>query len=204
LQSQRIGVFGGTFDPVHNGHIELASIVKEQYELDKVFFIPNANPPHKEKDQLASYEHRVCMLKLALENHSDFIINNMESNSNQTSFTIDTLGKLKEKYPTDQFYFVLGTDNLKTIHKWKNAETLIEKNNFILVIREDVHFEELVETSKLSISALKKLKKCIIFISPINISSTKLRVMISRNEKIEKFVSEKVNDYMNQHKIYSK
>ena len=109
---QRIGIFGGTFDPVHLGHLIMAEQAREQAGLDQVWFVPAARPPHKLDRPLTAFHHRVEMLALAVAGHSAFRVNELEKDRSGPSYTVDTLEELHRRHPDTAMHLLLGSDNL--------------------------------------------------------------------------------------------
>ena len=130
---ERIGLFGGTFDPVHAGHLAIAEQVAEELRLDQVLFIPAADPPHKRKTW-ASYGQRVAMLEAALAGHSRFSISLIEAELPAPSYTVDTLLELRKRL-AGQFYFLLGADSLLELHLWHRFQDLLKLTKFIVISR---------------------------------------------------------------------
>jgi nicotinate-nucleotide adenylyltransferase len=128
-----IGLFGGTFDPVHAGHLAIAEQAAEELRLDQVLFIPAADPPHKRKTW-ASYGQRIAMLEAALADHSRFSISLIEAELPAPSYTVDTLRELRKRL-AGQFYFLLGADSLLDIHLWHRFQDLLKLTKFIVISR---------------------------------------------------------------------
>ncbi|MBR3060830.1 MAG: nicotinate (nicotinamide) nucleotide adenylyltransferase, partial [Exiguobacterium sp.] len=112
----RIGLMGGTFDPPHLGHLLIAEQAREQLELDEVWFLPAAIPPHK--DGFSSADHRIEMTRRAIQNQSDFKLNLIEFERSEPSYTVETMKRLIEQYPNDEFYFLIGADSLVSLESW--------------------------------------------------------------------------------------
>uniref|UniRef100_UPI0040563010 nicotinate (nicotinamide) nucleotide adenylyltransferase n=1 Tax=Candidatus Electronema sp. TaxID=2698783 RepID=UPI0040563010 len=130
---ERIGLFGGTFDPVHVGHLAIAEQAAEELRLDQVLFIPAADPPHKRRTW-ASYGQRVAMLEAALVDHSRFSISLIEAELPAPSYTVDTLLELRKRL-AGQFYFLIGADSLLDIHLWHRFQDLLKLTKFIVISR---------------------------------------------------------------------
>ncbi len=130
---ERIGLFGGTFDPVHRGHLAIAGQAAEELRLDQVLFIPAADPPHKRKTW-ASYAQRVAMLELAFADHSRFSISLIEAELPAPSYTVDTLLELRKRL-AGQFYFLIGADSLLELHLWHRYQELLQLTNFAVISR---------------------------------------------------------------------
>jgi nicotinate-nucleotide adenylyltransferase len=130
---ERIGLFGGTFDPVHCGHVAIAEQAAEELRLDQMLFIPAPDPPHKRKT-VATYGQRVAMLELALAGHSHFSVSLLEAELPKPSYTVDTLLELRKRL-AGQFYFLLGADSLLELHLWHRLAELLQLTNFAVISR---------------------------------------------------------------------
>jgi len=134
----KIGLFGGTFDPVHMGHIALAKQVLEQFGLDKIFFIPAGNPPHKSKKHVTDKEHRFRMVQLATENEPSFLVSDFELLSNHPNYSYLTISHFKQQYKSDEIFFIVGGDSFRDFPDWKNYKTLLSLCTFIVVSRPEI------------------------------------------------------------------
>ena len=131
--NRRIGLFGGTFDPVHKGHLAIAEQAAEELRLEQILFIPAPDPPHKRRTG-ATYRQRVAMLELALVGHSRFSISLLETELSAPSYTVDTLLELRRRLP-GQFYFLIGADSLLELHRWHQYQKLLNLTCFIVISR---------------------------------------------------------------------
>ena len=123
----RIGVFGGTFDPVHLGHLILAEQCREQARLDEVWFIPSGRPPHKQRHGITPFRHRAEMLQLAIAGHPAFRINELENERPGLSYTVDTLDELKKGHPSAEWFLLLGSDTLAEMHEWYDPAGILRR-----------------------------------------------------------------------------
>lgn len=137
----RVGLFGGTFNPIHNGHLKVAEQVLNYFPLWRIFFIPSYLPPHKEGQDLAPAEHRLKMVELACRHDHRFQVCDIEARMPQPSYSIITLRKLKEIYPDDFFLFIVGVDAFLEIDTWKDFSRLFEECSFIVVRRPGFELE---------------------------------------------------------------
>jgi len=220
---KKIGLIGGTFDPVHNGHLHLAAQAQDFFDLEKVIFIPAFRSPHKLGIQPESCKHRLAMLALALENRPNFSMNKMEIEKQTVSFTIDTLKALKSEYSDWKLFLILGTDAFQTIDTWKQASQLIDFCNILVGTRPGADFKlsesvknKLSLTEQVTMSPSKKFgKESVIFkntkkgtqvvffqISPINISSKDIRRRISQKEEIKNLLPPSVDHYIIKNQLY--
>lgn len=197
---KKIGLLGGTFNPIHIGHLIIAEQCKEQLNLDQIIFIPNGNPPHKNKN-IIDKNDRFKMLSLAIEDNKYFDISDIELKKEEPSYTINTILELK-KDTNNELFFIMGDDSLFSIQKWYKFEKLIEECNFIVFPREK-QFD--IETyNKFILNELKTTINKFNFISfpTINISSTLIREMIVKKISIKYLVPDKVINYIDSNKLY--
>lgn len=135
VPKQRVGLLGGSFNPVHLGHLIIAQDAWEQARLDQVWFIPCHLPPHKPDCDLAPSKHRWAMLRLALAGDSRFRALDLELRRGGISYSVDTVEELRRRYPTIQFYFIIGADGVADLPRWKNAERLVRLCRFLVLER---------------------------------------------------------------------
>ena len=200
-----IGIFGGTFNPIHSGHLIIAQEIINKKDLDKIIFMPNASPPHKKDMALADASLRFKMIELAIKNNALFDIDDFEMTSKGYSYTIDTLSYLSKKYPSDNLFFIIGADSLFEIHLWKNCEELIKNYNWIIANRPGKEIsEKKLSQVPLPDELIKKLTNSLVETSFIEISSSKLREMVRNNESIKYFVPEPVEIFIKQNFLYKK
>jgi len=133
----RIGIFGGTFDPVHLGHLILAEQCREQAKLDQVLFVPAALPPHKQGMSLTSFAQRVEMLALAISGHPAFRIDELERDRSGPSYTVDTLTQLQQAGPGDELCFIFGSDSVRDLPIWYQPTRILELATLLVVARAD-------------------------------------------------------------------
>jgi len=148
-KKKKIGILGGTFDPVHDGHLAIAGRAEEALSLDRVIFIPAADPPHK-KGTFASYGHRVAMLEAALAGAGDynkknkkFEISLLEAERASPSYTVDTLLELKKRLGAQHYYFIIGADSLLELHLWYRYQEIPDLTDFIVVARPGISIQEI-------------------------------------------------------------
>ena len=144
---EKIGIMGGTFDPIHYGHLMIAENAREQFGLDKVLFIPTGNPPHKQRQHVTEAIHRCRMVSLAIEDNEAFAMDETEVESSDTSYTYLTLKKIRDRYREAHLYFILGADSLFDFESWKEPEAILEHCSILAAFRYHVHqdcfFEEI-------------------------------------------------------------
>lgn len=194
----KIGILGGTFDPVHNGHIKIAELVLNELKLDKVLFIPNNIPPHK-NDSGITKEHKLNMLKSALVGKDKFEIDTYEIDKEEISYLYLTLEYLRKKHPEDELYFIAGADNIREISNWKNPHLIFRYANMVFVKRPNYLIDEGL-IKKLADKYSGKIK--IVNFEGINISSTNLRKCFEECKSVKGLIPEKTADYIFSNCIY--
>lgn len=198
---KRIGLLGGTFNPIHTGHLLLAESARDQFKLDKVLFIPTGNNPFKQSQEDISKEHRLNMVKLAIAAHPSFEVMTYEIEQSGLTYTIDTVNQVKEIYPNCELYFIAGADLMFEINLWKGANELLRTVNFITAFRPGYSHKKL-ETR---INELKADYQASIFnlcTSEMDIASSDIRSRISKGQSIRYLLPEAVERYIFLHQLY--
>lgn len=134
----RVGLLGGTFNPVHNGHIRMACIALDEFLLGEVVFIPLGIPPHKRDEYVAPAEHRLNMLMLAIQDENRFVVDTIELDREGFTYTVDTLEALCRAHPNTEYHYIIGADTLYELTNWKNFRRVIALTHFICVLRPGV------------------------------------------------------------------
>lgn len=197
--ADKIAIFGGSFNPIHNGHISLAEYALEECELKKVIFLPNANPPHKKNDKIISAIHRFNMVSYAIEGCKSFEISDYEMNMETPSYTINTIRHFKKIYGADIF-FIIGADSLYTLNLWKQYNDLINESFFIVADRNCKEGNNLLKEVQNHEKKGGKIK--LIKMPKIDITSTLIRNKLSKGEDVSEYLPQKVNDYIMKNGLY--
>lgn len=186
----RIGILGGTFNPIHIGHLILAEEVREKIKLDKIIFVPAYLPPHKDNSNIAPADHRYKMIKLAIKSSRYLKASDIEIKRNGRSYTIDTLREFKNIYPNDELYFIIGSDLLKYLEEWKDLNEIIKMVKFIVATRPGY--------------ALEKIPSYIstIPIRAVDISGFEIRQAIKENRSFRYLMPESVFNYISKKGLY--
>ena len=194
----KIGLFGGTFDPLHNGHIKVAQEAKNRLQLDKIIFIPSGDPPHKTDKKVTDKRHRFNMVKEAVEPVGAFV-SDWEMNREEKSYSVETVRHFQAEYPEDDIYFIIGADSFRDIPTWWHYRELMSLCTFVVVTRPDVS-----EESLLSLYAGDEIPPRVFFLEGIfmDISSTEIRRMAKAGKDVSHLVPESVNRYMVAHQLY--
>ncbi|MEG0978697.1 MAG: nicotinate (nicotinamide) nucleotide adenylyltransferase [Oscillospiraceae bacterium] len=201
---QRIGIFGGTFNPPHSGHLRLVKAFEKQKGFDKILIIPTYIPPHKESPQLASCEDRIEMCHLAFTDPV-FEVCDIEINRGGKSFTYDTLVQLKDIYKGAEFSLIIGSDMFQTFHEWHRAKDIFEMCTVCASVREDDEkLSDLHEyAQKYFPKQASKLKMVLIDFDPLDVSSTQLRQMLEKGQDISHLVPQAVLEYIKIRGLYN-
>ncbi len=192
----KIGVFGGTFNPVHLGHTHLAQSVFESLKLDSMLIIPDKIPPHKQA-VLVDENHRLEMLKLAFEKYSWSQISDIEFKREGKSYSVLTLRELKNIYPNDQFYFVMGSDMLLSFKQWFCYEEILSLCSLAVVARNKQDIEKISEYANELDGNIN-----IVSVKPLEISSTQVRNAIKQGSGFEQILDKRVTNYILKNKLY--
>ncbi|MFQ5602018.1 MAG: nicotinate (nicotinamide) nucleotide adenylyltransferase [bacterium] len=192
----KIGLFGGTFDPIHCAHLIIAQFIKEELDINKLIFIPSGIPPHKEVYLPA--EQRLKMVQLSIEASSEFECSLIEIEARQTTYTVDTVKKIKSQLNVakEDLYLIIGADNFIELSKWKSPEELFELCQVVVFPRHKITFE----------SGPPEFQKKAIYLKQapiIEISSTQIRSLIMQSRSIKYFVPPAVEAYIKSFKLYS-
>ncbi len=212
----RVGLLGGTFNPIHLGHVELGLKVLDTFRLDKILYILSARPPHKQEMPLVPAPIRWEMLSKALEPFPALVPCDIEMNRPDYSWTCHTVNELKGIYPETLFYFISGSENFLNIKTWKNYKTLLESVSFILVLRKEGDRRKLANLLKeenlgpcidinTDANALEKTPAVYVFTydsDKLRISSTLIREKIKRSQGVDHLVEKEVKKIMQEYKLY--
>lgn len=191
-----IGLFGGSFNPIHNGHLIIAEYCRCLLKLDRILFIPTGNPPHKSQSELLDEKHRAKMVQIAVEDNPFFDVSDIELNKKSYCYTIDTVKRLisEKKYQNDSFRLLIGADSMLELHTWKSPVDLLELIPCIVMKRPGSHLEKVHDpfTGK-----YQKVETPL-----IQISSSEIRKRIQQQKSIRYLVPDKVREYMEQESLY--
>lgn len=188
---KRIGILGGTFNPLHIGHVLIAQTVFEKLGLDEVIFVPCNLPPHKSGKNVIACKDRFRMVQLAIEDFEKFRVSDYEIKQGGKSYTHTTIKYFKDVYPAQtKFYFVMGEDHLSSLHKWKKIDDLLKMVKFVVVSRPGKKTQH------------PDIKVRSIVMPEMNVSSTYIRQRIHSGKSIKYLVPEKVYQYIKKHNLY--
>lgn len=198
---KKFGIMGGTFDPIHFGHLVIANEVLSKYKLNKIIFVPTGTPPHKPSIGITSSYHRYMMTQFATMTNPRFDVSDIEVSKSEVSYTVDTIRKFYEMYPGTKFYFITGTDAVLELPTWKDTEGILQLCTFIAVNRPGYVTDNLEER-------IKKIAKeyngeiFILNAPQLKISSTDIRKRIFTQRPIKYLLPETVEQYIIKNNLY--
>ena len=199
MTEERILLFGGTFNPIHNGHLAMADAALRQFPGSRLLLIPTAVPPHKPGDGLASSEHRMEMCRLAIADHPCINLSDIEVRRGGLSYTVQTVRALAKEFPGAEFVFLCGEDMFLTLAQWREWRWLCEHLAFAVASRPGA--AHLLAGALRDFAALGGRAELLDW-SPKQVSSTEIRRRAASGESIEVLVPPAVNSYISQHHLY--
>ena len=201
---KRIGIFGGTFNPIHMGHMIMAEKVCQQHHLSKILFMPAYIPPHKYVNDLVEAHHRYQMIKAVISGKSKFEVSDLEIKREGKSYTIDTVQEILDHYGKDcEVFLIMGADSLNELELWKNIKRLSQLCHFVIVNRPGFKTEastRLVEI--IGSNNILDMERLRVEINPVGISSTDIRKRLNDGVQIKDLVPECVEGYIKEHSLY--
>ena len=200
----KIGIFGGTFNPIHLGHIRLGQLVLDEIKIDKILYIPDNTPPHKSDKDLACGEDRLNMINISLKDFDNMESSDIELKREGKSYTFETLLELKKLYPNDELYLITGADMFLTLDKWREPETIFKTANIIGVPRVNSDFEKMEEYAE---NVIKPMGAKVFMLSQTvfdTASSTYVRENIDDFQKIKDMITPEVYRYITEKGLYRK
>ena len=216
VRGRCIGVFGGTFDPVHSGHIAVAQAAQRRFHLDAVYFVASSRPPHKSKPALTAFVHRYAMVSLACAGHPGFIPSLAEAPLDgaapHTFYTVDTIRRFRREHPDDRVSFIVGADQFLEIPTWRHYEALLDSCDFIIASRPGFRLEALrlvIPPEKLGRAAADPhkivLHKSVVHLLTTvasHVSSTEVRHRAEKRQSIHGLVPASVEEYILSQALY--
>ena len=179
----KIGILGGTFNPIHLGHIQIAKEAIEKANLDSVIFFPSKTPPHKKDEKILPFDIRVELIQKVLKNEKNISVSNLDDRDGKETYTFYLLQKLREYYPQAEFYFIIGEDNVSELKTWYKYEYLLEHLKFVVLTRKTENLSKWKDLDYLDKLDFYQME-------PINISSSEIRKRLKNNKTIKGLVPE--------------
>ena len=201
LTRKKVGILGGTFDPIHTGHLSLAEAAYESFSLDYVLIMPNGNPPHKAGQVNATMEQRTRMVELAVADNPHLKVSDFEKTPQDYHYTYETLEFLKKEHPDTDYYFILGADSLVHFHTWMEPRRICEACSILAATRDHMESEELTAR----IQELSRVFGAHIYpmeTPNIDISSNMIRERVRTGRSIRYYVPEAVEEYIYKKGLY--
>lgn len=212
-----IAIFGGTFDPIHRGHLIVAGAAARRFQLDRIYFVPSARPPHKKREELAAFSHRYAMVALACAGKTRLMPSLAEApddaGGTQVFYSVDTVRRFREQHAEKKIYFILGADSFREIAFWKSYEELLDSSDFVIASRPGVGIETLrrvIPAEMLGPAPARDRNSIALRASTVHlltsvasdVSSTDIRRRCSRGESIHALVPPAVEDYIRRQALY--
>lgn len=198
----KVGIMGGTFNPIHLAHTEMAKVCLRQQDLDKILFMPSKNPPHKKDKSILPENERAVMVKLAVSEYDKFVFSDFELQRKGTTYTADTLRLLQEENPDDNYYFIMGADSLLYLDKWYRPQEILKRAVILAIGRDGSTPDELKEKRKELIKQYDKADIRFVHMRQMDISSSMIREGIAHGENMEKYLDKEVWNYINTNGLY--
>lgn len=198
----KIGIMGGTFDPIHNGHLRIGKQAYMEYGLDHIWYMPSGQPPHKKNHRITPADDRCAMVNLAIADEPCFSFSDLETTRKGNTYTAHTLALLQERYPEHEFYFILGADSLYEIEGWYHPEEII-RNAVILVAGREYEDDHLPMEQQIALLTEKYQGRIHqLHCAEMDISSEEIRNMVERGKPVIKYVPKEVAQYIETHHLY--
>jgi nicotinate-nucleotide adenylyltransferase len=199
----RIGVFGGTFDPIHLGHLILAEQCREQARLDEVWFVPAPRPPQKEGQAVTRFDQRVEMLQLAVAGNPAFRVDEVEKDRAGPSYTVDTLAELKRRHPGYDFFLLIGGDSLADLPTWREPARLVEQATLLVMSRAGATLPSIPELrARLGLPGGVPLRLEVVQAPRIDVASRDLRARAAAGRTLRYLVPRAVEVYVQEKRLY--
>jgi nicotinate-nucleotide adenylyltransferase len=188
----KTGLFFGSFNPVHNGHLIIANYMLDQEGLDEIWFIVSPQNPLKESEMLANEQERLEMMKLAVSSEPRFKVSDVEFSMPKPSYTFDTLELLSQSYPERSFFLIIGSDNLEDFHLWKNHEQILKKYQILVYPRKKEINSPFASEPNVTVTQAPL----------VEISSTKIRKYLKAGRSVEAFIPQEIKKHIKVHGLY--
>ena len=200
-QNKKIGILGGAFDPIHNGHLAIAESAYKDFDLDEVWFIPAGHSPNKDETKMTSANARAEMVSLAIQDKPYFKLSLYEIEKECTSFTYLTLCEFKDEYPDTDFYFIMGADSLDYFETWKHPEIICEKAVVLVAVRDDMDLED-IQNKIMELKSMFHAQIYPLSCPKIDISSSDIRAALANNTALPAGLPFDVAEYIQKNCLY--
>lgn len=197
----KIGIMGGTFDPIHNGHLALADAAYHEFSLDRICFMPTGNPPHKEGKHVLDANLRLQMVELTIADYPYFEYSDLEIQRKGKTYTADTLTWLCNANPNDQFYYIVGADSLDYMDRWYRPSIIFQKATILAAMRNTQSLDRVISVKQMleqTYNGTIYLMNC----PEIDVSSSEIRSLVANHQTISGKVPSKVEQFIYDHALY--
>lgn len=200
----RIGIMGGTFDPIHNGHLMLGEYAYHQFHLDEVWFMPNGNPPHKQGDQNHRIDARIRgeMVALAIADYPYFELQEYEINRKEISYSYQTMEYFREIYPGHEFFFIIGADSLFSIESWVRPDRLLRTCTILAAYRDEMNCKSVMKKKIDELNQKYNADIRLLNTPLLHAASSELRIDLKNDRSIDGMIPEKVMEYIKVNQLY--
>ncbi len=199
----RLGIFGGSFDPVHYGHLLLAEVCREQHQLDSVWFLPAATPPHKQKKAITPDKQRVEMLRLAIAGNEAFDVCTLEIDNGGVNYTADSLEAIAKKQPDAELFFLLGGDSLRDLPTWRDPGRILAAATVVLMQRPGVKFDFALLNDVATSQQVEQVKSHVVDAPLVDFSSTRIRQLCQNGHSIRYRTPRAVERFIETNNLYA-
>lgn len=202
MKKRKIGIMGGTFNPIHHGHLILAQTAYEQFGLDQILFMPNKNPYYKKLNRAVTEAHRSDMVKLAIEDNAAFSFSDVELMREGNTYTVETLRILTAQNPDTEYYFIMGADSLFHFESWREHEEIFKMATLLVATRDSVSTHNIESQIEYLEDRYDDVKIECLMAPSLEISSSGLRKLVRNGRSIRYLVPEKVERYIRENDLY--
>lgn len=203
MSRENLGILGGTFNPIHNGHLMLAQCAYEQFHLDRILVIPNRMPVYKNRSDLLSADSRCHMIQLAISDYPYMVFSDIELKRDGPTYSLDTIRTLHRMYPDAELFFIMGADSLIHFQEWHEYQTLLRECNFICAPR-NTDTDTTLETARATLcNQVPEAHIHFLKFPLMDISSTEIRIAIQNQESTAKWLPPAVRNYIDRHHLYA-
>lgn len=203
MNRHKLGILGGTFNPIHNGHLKLAQCAYEQFHLNQVLVIPNHMPIYKNRGELLSTDYRREMIQLAIKDYSYMMFSDIEIKRAGPTYSIDTVRELHKLYPDAELYFIIGGDSLVHFQEWHEYQALLRECRFICAPRQTDTGDGLAEAGNILCRQVPEARIYFLSFPVMDISSTEIRAAIHQQQSTAKWLPPAVRAYIDRHHLYT-
>lgn len=198
----KIGIMGGTFDPIHNGHVMLGKTARDIFKLDEIWFMPNGNPPHKENESIeSSKKHRMEMVHLAIAEEETFVLQPYEVNRKEVNYSYLTMEYFVKVYPEHEFYFIIGADSLFALEKWAHPDILLKTCIILAAYRDGIETADMERQIRF-LNQKYDADVRLLSMPEIPVSSTEIRERLKKGLSVKEMIPENVYDYIVKNKLF--